>query len=225
MRKIGVNREFVAKFLKGLGVDTESLRMKLPDKIKNMVPMGEKSVFQNIDWEKTKAFFYGFGNLYLNKKSRFENGIVEDPEVLKKELIEKLSECKAVKKVHLGEEVFSGKVFDEAPDLVVELKDRFAFSKSLGSNVYSESKDMKADHLPKGVFFAYGRNIKENYRKDIGILDFAPTLSWILDRKEGDFEGEIAFDILKGSRFEMMKRKRSEKEFIKKALGSINLGI
>ncbi len=225
LRKIGVNREFVAKFLKGLGVDTESLRMKLPDKIKNMVPMGEKSVFRNIDWEKTRAFFYGFGNLYLNKKERFDDGIVENVEGLKKELIEKLSECRAIKKVHDSGDVFSGKVFSEAPDLVVELKDRFAFAKSLGSNVYSESKDMKADHLPKGVFFAYGKGIKENYKKDMGILDFAPTLSWVMDRKEGEFEGQIAFDILKGSRFEMMRRKRSEKDFIKNALGSMDLRI
>lgn len=200
MRKIGINREFIAKILKSLGVDTESLRMKLPNKIKNLAPAPEINIFQNVNWEKTKAFFYGFGNLFINKKSRYDNGIVADDEIenLKREIKSKLEKHEAIDKIYDKNELFHGKSIDSAPELIVKLKDKYAFSKVLSDTILSKRKAMKADHHPSGVFFAYGKNVKEGYKRNLGILDFAPTLLYsVTGKKNFDLEGKPLLDIFK----------------------------
>lgn len=233
MRKLGINREFITKVLKKLGVDTESLRMRLSDRIKNLAPPTETNLFQDINWKKTKAFFFGFGNLYINKELRFKGGIVSIGNVanLKEDIKKKLEQHEAVKKIHDRNELFKGRDLDSGPDLLVELNERYAFAKSLGNKIVTERKDMKADHLPEGIFLAYGNNIKRRYKRDLNVLDFAPTLLYSMaGKKDWNMEGKVASDIFEREISEkslksIRDKTKSEEMRIKKTIGSIDLGF
>jgi predicted AlkP superfamily phosphohydrolase/phosphomutase len=198
LRKVGVNRESVAKLLKKFNVNTESLRMKLPEWVKRAVPAPEIGIFQNVNWKNTKAFFFGFGNLYLNKEMRFKDGIVSLNEVnsLKEEIKSKLKEHEAVKNVYDRSEVFKGGSVSFGPDLIVQPNNKYALAKGIGDDIVTPPKNMKADHLSDGIFLAYGNGIKKGVKRDFTIFDFAPTLMSFMSREiPFNVEGRAHSDI------------------------------
>jgi predicted AlkP superfamily phosphohydrolase/phosphomutase len=85
-------------------------------------------IFLDVDWSKTRAFGLGFNGLYLNRKGRESQGIVEDGEVdeLMAELTTKLEAWRdpkngetVVLKLFRGSEVYQGPRTGEGPDMVV----------------------------------------------------------------------------------------------------------
>ena len=82
-----------------------------------------------IDWQKTRAFAIGLTGIFLNLKSRFSKGIVEDGDEansLKNEiaerlgaLIDPLSENKPIKRIYQAAQVYSGPYKGHAPDLII----------------------------------------------------------------------------------------------------------
>ncbi|MDD5668962.1 MAG: nucleotide pyrophosphatase, partial [Candidatus Omnitrophica bacterium] len=84
--------------------------------------------FENVDWEKTKAYAVGFGGIFLNKKGREARGIVREEEFqrLKQSIADGLRGLKdpstteaVVRSVYDGEETFKGSRNSHAPDLYV----------------------------------------------------------------------------------------------------------
>jgi predicted AlkP superfamily phosphohydrolase/phosphomutase len=101
----------------------------------HMVLKGERTgadMFQDVDWDKTRAYAVGFGGIYLNVKGREARGIVaagDEAQRLKAEIIAKLSALRdeergsdAVRKVYDAHDVYSGPYVGDAPDLIVGFK-------------------------------------------------------------------------------------------------------
>jgi predicted AlkP superfamily phosphohydrolase/phosphomutase len=86
------------------------------------------SIMQNCDWSRTKAYGLGINGLYLNRKGRERDGIVEpgeEQEKLTRQLIARLQAVrdydgqKVIRKVYRADEVYSGDATALAPDLII----------------------------------------------------------------------------------------------------------
>ena len=92
------------------------------------------------------------GRIYINLKGREPNGCVEpsnDYEQLRDTIISKLTKLKntatqtnIIDRIHKREEIYHGKYFDRAPDLVIEPKHGY----DLKGAIYNETL------LSKGIF-------------------------------------------------------------------------
>ena len=93
--------------------------------------------FENVDWDKTKAFAMGLGCIFLNIKGRESNGILNDTEAESVRrgivsgltgLVDPARSAVAVRSVVRREQVYSGPYLDEAPDLVVNFSEGYRVS-------------------------------------------------------------------------------------------------
>ena len=78
-----------------------------------------------IDWENTKAFSMFAGFIYINKKGREKQGIIsnEEYEEVRNQIIKELSKVKEIELViYKKEDLYYGKDFENAPDIVVHEK-------------------------------------------------------------------------------------------------------
>ncbi len=116
-----------------------------------------------------------YASIYLNSRERFEEGIVENREQLRAEIMAKLENVvdKAGKKVFAsvskGEDVYFGECTDKAPDIVLVAPDDC----SLTGVSYGKANNA---HALEGIFLAYGADIRKDDRVDVEIVDLAPTL-------------------------------------------------
>lgn len=86
------------------------------------------TLFQGVDWKRTRAYGVGINGLYLNRQGRESQGFVrpEQVDALTRELIKRLQEVKdpdngqpVISKVFRATEIYSGPHLDQAPDLIV----------------------------------------------------------------------------------------------------------
>jgi len=151
-----------------------------------------KNFFQNVDWPRTKAYAVGLGSIYLNLKGRESQGIVlenGEAEALKKQIVESLKKLKdedgaaVVRNVYQRDEVFEGKVIDDAPDLLVGLEEgyRTSWQTALGATpeplIEDNLKKWSGDHINDasivpGIFFSN----QKLHKKDPSIYDLSPTI-------------------------------------------------
>ena len=84
--------------------------------------------FEGVDWNKTKAYSYGYTNIYLNIKNREPEGIVDKKEIIQitNDIKNKLKSIKnptnneyVFKEVYLKDEIYDGPYFDNAPDIIL----------------------------------------------------------------------------------------------------------
>jgi predicted AlkP superfamily phosphohydrolase/phosphomutase len=145
--------------------------------------------FDGIDWDRTRAYTFGLGGLYLNLRGREAQGTVapEDADSLKQELIAKLSglqdeETVAILEAYQASVIYKGPYLGGAPDLIVGYADgyRASWDAAVGkvtAHVFEDNnKAWSGDHcvdphLVPGVLFS---NLKLN-ADDPGIEDMAPT--------------------------------------------------
>lgn len=87
-----------------------------------------KSILNDVDWSKTRAYGLGMNGLYLNLKGRERDGIVEpggEQESLINELVAKLEAVRdvngsrVIRKVHRTDKTYTGNETRLAPDLIV----------------------------------------------------------------------------------------------------------
>lgn len=146
----------------------------------------------------SRAYCLDPGRIYINLKGREPNGCVEpgnDYEQLRNTLISKLTGLKdpvtkttIIDKIHKREEIYDGKYFDRAPDLVIEPKRGY----DLKGAIYKETL------LDRGIFsgmhtyddaFVYV-NQKNITRHSLNIADVAATILHSLDVPvPGDMDG------------------------------------
>ena len=147
---------------------------------------------QDVDWAKTKAFALGLSGLYINKKGREKNGIVEEAESerLKRDISVKLEalldpqdQSQTIRKVHDTAKAYKGLYQPDAPDLIVGYHPGYRVSwDSITGLIEKEvfSDNMKAwsgDHhvdpeIIPGIFFS---NLKVT-KKEPNIVDIAPSV-------------------------------------------------
>ena len=155
---------------------------------------GRGTFWPNVDWSKTRAYALALGQIYVNVSGRERHGIVQrgaEYEALRKELAQKFSElrdsdtgARVVSRVFTRDELYKGRYFQEAPDLVVgfERGYRVSWQTSLGGippEVFEPNeRRWSADHCSidpahvPGVLFS-NRPIGS---AEARIIDIAPTV-------------------------------------------------
>lgn len=149
--------------------------------------------FENVDWDRTKAFSLGLAGIFINRKGREMRGFVEEGDEvasLKAELIKKLAGLRderagevSIREVIDTDSASSGPYKHDAPDLLVGYNAgyRSSWTCALGrvtEDVFEDNtKHWSGDHCvdPKivpGVIFTNRKIIKENPH----LNDMAPTV-------------------------------------------------
>lgn len=149
--------------------------------------------FENVDWNRTRAYAMGLNSLYLNIRGREGEGIVEPGEeaaALKKELIQALKKVTdpqngdlAIKEVYDTKKVYSGQYVKTAPDLIVgyNLNYRSSWETALGKipdTLFGDNlKPWSGDHcmavdLVPGILLTN----KKISKQELSLIDLAPSI-------------------------------------------------
>lgn len=173
--------------------------------------------YSDIDWNKTLAYSFGHvGQIYINKKEAKDKLITDlkklkDPETGKP----------LVDEIFKKEAIYSGEYIDNAPDLVLRMKNYEYISYPLfasNNRIFAEPlNDHTGCHRMNGVFIAKGPQIKKGAeQKDMEIIDVAPTVLHILDIPvPKDMDGKVLEDIFEESS-ELAKKPIKYQEFDEK---------
>jgi predicted AlkP superfamily phosphohydrolase/phosphomutase len=162
--------------------------------------------FQNVDWDKTKAFSMGLGCIFLNMRGREANGILKEDAVesVREGIVSGLTGlvdpdrgAVAVRSVVRREWVYSGPYVDDAPDLMVNFSEgyRVSWDTPLGGvpqGLFADNlKKWGGDHvidpaLVPGILFMN----KKFGAESPGLVDLAPTILGALGVQKGaEMEG------------------------------------
>jgi len=160
--------------------------------------------FENIDWDRTKAFSLGLTGMFINRKGREASGIVEEGEEyesLVEELMGKLRELrdpkddrKAILDVFASKDFYDGPYRFDAPDLILGYDGGFRNSwdcatGAVPAEVFSDNtKSWSGDHcvdprIVPGIFFS---NLKLNTETP-NLLDMAPSVMRLFGQKAPDY--------------------------------------
>jgi predicted AlkP superfamily phosphohydrolase/phosphomutase len=131
--------------------------------------------FEDVDWDRTRAFSLGLTGIFINRRGRESQGIVEEGEELrrlKRELVEKLTGIVdletgevAITDVIDTEASFSGPYLAEAPDLLISYNSGYRSSWDcavgrVAATVFEDNtKSWSGDHcvdprLVPGIYFS-----------------------------------------------------------------------
>lgn len=154
----------------------------------------------NVDWDATKAFSVGaFGNIYLNTRSRFSNGILSEREYkdMRHTLMEKLlairdpeTGARVVKEVYFREDVYQGSFLHLAPDILIETTGDYFVRNNLdhieGKIFYpaglygNRLLPHTGKHTADGVLVISGPMfVQDNEPGDANVFDITPTLLYL----------------------------------------------
>jgi predicted AlkP superfamily phosphohydrolase/phosphomutase len=163
--------------------------------------------FNDVDWSRSVAFSKGnYGQIYVNLKGREPNGVVAeaDYESVRDAIIARLESLKDpttgerwVRGVFRREEIYSGPLVDDAPDIAFLPADMRHLA--LGNADFTSNKFMvdafgiSGSHRMNGVMIARGRAIKPGSTlASARIYDMAPTLLYLMDQDvPDDMDGRV----------------------------------
>ena len=149
--------------------------------------------FANVDWTRTKAFTLGLVGVFINRKGREGQGIVEpgpEMDALCREIKDKLEELvdpadgkRVINEVFLTQEIHDGPYADMAPEMLIGYHKGYRHSwdcatASVTKDTFSDNiKSWSGDHcidprLVPGVFFC-NRPINTDKPK---LMDIAPSV-------------------------------------------------
>ncbi|HGY92177.1 MAG TPA: nucleotide pyrophosphatase [Planctomycetes bacterium] len=148
--------------------------------------------FENVDWDKTRAFTLGLTGIFINRKGREAKGIVEkgpEMDALCAEIKEKLEKLvdpttgeHVIKEAFITQQLHNGPYADMAPEILVGYHRGFRHSWDCATGqvtkevFHDNTKSWSGDHcvdprLVPGVFWCNRKIATENPN----ILDIAPT--------------------------------------------------
>ena len=158
----------------------------------------------NIDLSQTKAMYHSVCSrgIRISLKDKYEKGIVDkkDYESLRNELITLLKNLKdpetgknIVKNIYRWEEIYGKNAVNDPLDIIFDLNENYGAQEllkppdNLKQALHSNKKslpflskpgfyDWMGDHLPNGIIFMYGRNIKSNQQINASVIDIVPTV-------------------------------------------------
>jgi len=162
--------------------------------------------FENVDWDKTKAYAMGLGPIFLNIKGREAIGILNEEEAESTRagiingltgLVDQERGAVAVRSVVRREQIYSGTYLDEAPDLLLNFSEgyRVSWDTPLGGvpqGLFRDNhKRWGGDHvidplLSSGVLF-----MNQKFRTESpSLVDLAPTILNVFGvQKNAEMEG------------------------------------
>jgi predicted AlkP superfamily phosphohydrolase/phosphomutase len=160
----------------------------------NIANFLRKTLFPEIDWNKTRAHFamqadYG---LWINRKSRVNPNGAElteaEYENLRGELVKDLKKARdpvngalLFDGAYLREEVFTGPYVEYAPDVMVEPAFGYMASSDFSTEVTGNQSPglVSGCHRREGIFVAWGPDIRKGNLPQARIEDAAPTLLYL----------------------------------------------
>lgn len=200
LRKLGLSPARLTKLALNLGFWKIINKLGIRDSLVKHTSI----TFKDVDWEKTKAYSFGYyGPIYVvDKKNRKK--IVEELKI-KLMKIRALNGNKLISDIWERNELYHGANEYKMPDLIFAMQNftygcssSFAFG---GNQLFTDPKTFKnGDHSIYGMFAAYGPNVKNTGVKleKINIIDIAPTvLNYFNIEIPDDFDGRIINGIFK----------------------------
>ena len=193
-RRLGLNRVKLAKTLKIQGIARTS------------------PFFSSIDWSRTKAYLKSCNGIYINLKGRDAKGIV-NPGQEYEDLLEFITGelfsladpetgKKVVEEVYRKEQVYSGPLLDDAPDLIIRFSGEYAaqHTEYKTSSIKGPSW-LTGCHRMDGVLVMSGPGIKTGERlPDASIMDVAPTVLYTMGLPvPDDMDGVVFQDAFEDS--------------------------
>lgn len=180
----------------------------------------QRAKIQLIDWSRTKAFMltgWLYGLIYLNCVGREREGIVspgKDYESLRESIMEKMSSLidpktgkKVIRKIHKREDLFHGRFFDRAPDLIIVPEEGYEFNQSFiatpeeifKTNVIK--KDHTGIHNQDGIIILNGNELEQkNFIENINIVDIFPVILYYMGIDIPDYaDGKVLSDLFSES--------------------------
>ena len=149
--------------------------------------------FDTVDWKATVAYAHGlFGNIYLNVHGREPEGVVprgREYERVRDRIAADLERLRDPEdggllcdRVYRREELYSGPAFDEAPDLLVRMRNYSYMTRGacefLGDSLTSPPVvNHTGNHRMDGILIARGPDFAEGATVDgASLIDLAPTI-------------------------------------------------
>jgi predicted AlkP superfamily phosphohydrolase/phosphomutase len=185
LARLGVGKRSVRDALARVGIDESTVLNLLPRSLVNRVAgavPGDHVLF-DVDYERTRAFCYGPGLVYVNDTERFAGGTV-DPDhraAVREEVGAVLRAVRdpetgdRVVRVHDGTELFPED--PAAPDLVARGIGDYHTDTALTPTVFTDPGTLNATHRPEGIALAWGPDIEAGADiADASVIDLAPTL-------------------------------------------------
>ena len=138
--------------------------------------------FESVDWKKTRAFSLGLTGIFINRKGREKDGIVEEGEEYRslvqelKEKLERLTDPQTsttcIRRVQIAAQFFEGPYRFDAPDLLVGYEGGFRNSWECATGAVTEqvftdnTKSWSGDHcvdpeIVPGIFLCNQRITEE----------------------------------------------------------------
>jgi len=173
-----------------------------------------QEIYSDIDWSRTKAYGLGStGMISINLKGREPEGIVEpgeEYEATRDDIIARLKRMVHPQtgeplnlNVHRREEVYQGKYFYMAPDIIFMIDE---YPQSLSARGDSEWVGLPTSehgywtgwHRPQGMFMAYGPDIKKSGLRldNLKIYSLTPTVLHMFGLPvPGDMDGRVLTEI------------------------------
>lgn len=168
---------------------------------------------RDVDWSKSKVYSIGnFGQLFVNLKGREPEGIVspgDEYEVVVKDLTKRLEAMTdpqtgipVVEKIMRGDEVYQGRYFYRAPDLLFFTRNMEY--KAMGLSDFSSSKifepvfGTRGHHRMNGIFICHAPGVVKDktWFEKARIQDLAPTILYMMSQKiPRAMDGRVLFDI------------------------------
>ena len=168
----------------------------------------EDSMFAYLDWDKTLAYCgtpSSNGITIRVAKEPGQSGVApEDYESFRSRLIEDLRDFRdpasgerIITEIHLREDAFPGEAMEDAPDLLLVLRDHGFVSIKNKTPAVEPRPSIAGTHHPDGVFIAYGPGIAPGARLDRrNIVDVASMLLHSLGLPvPSDFEGRVPAEL------------------------------
>lgn len=180
----------------------------IPQKIANkMTASGESedrmfNLYRDVDWDKTRAYALG-----TSTGGIFVRNVGGEYEKIREEIIDKLCAINDPYGKPLGmriikkEEIYSGKYFNQAPDIFIELGSSKYYPMAFGDDTFWIDYAISGSHIPQGLFMAYGRDIKQEGTKlsDLKIYDITPTILYAMNTPiPEDMDGRVLDEIFRG---------------------------
>jgi len=189
LQRLGVTRQTLGRVARRIGLD--QLRARIPEAAKQVVPSGKYS----INMQRTQAFAWSSGEVFVNLRNREPQGIVNqgrDYSVLRDRIVDRFESLtdngRPVRiRVFRREEIYSGDYLLEAPDLVIDVQEPgYGMTGTAEGNhireilpgvIFSDSSGRGGRHDTAGIFIAHGPCIRQGQEiKGARIIDVAPTV-------------------------------------------------
>jgi len=194
------NENFPLRFI------ADTTRRLLPERMLGRIKqpfLKEKTanvVFQQVDWNKTKAIGVSQNCIFITRKN--DSNLRDEIKENLRNVRDPKSGEKIVENVYTNEEVFKGPYVDLLPDLIIKPKEGYLLrSIPLSGNKKDlwdfSRKHWSSCHKLHGVFLANGPSIKKGNMIDaVSIYDLAPTILHIFGVSVPDtLDGRVLTEI------------------------------